>query len=77
VIFVHGLGGHAYETWQRGSAAPSFWPMWLAGCPGADGLHHQLRGAALELAGLGASIGALEQHRTQLQLKITKSTTKR
>jgi hypothetical protein len=27
--------------------------------------------------GLGASIGALEQHRTQLQLKITKSTTKR
>jgi tetratricopeptide (TPR) repeat protein len=36
VIFVHGLGGHAYDTWRRDARrteAPedvTFWPLWLA-----------------------------------------------
>ena len=36
VIFVHGLGGHAYDTWRRDTRrreAPddvTFWPLWLA-----------------------------------------------
>jgi tetratricopeptide (TPR) repeat protein len=36
VIFVHGLGGHAYDTWRkdiRRREAPedvTFWPLWLA-----------------------------------------------
>jgi hypothetical protein len=29
-IFIHGLGGHAYDTWQRGTDSQSFWPLWLA-----------------------------------------------
>ena len=29
-VFVHGLGGHAYDTWQRWSIDESFWPLWLA-----------------------------------------------
>ena len=37
VIFVHGLGGHAYDTWRRDTRrreAPedvTFCPLWLAG----------------------------------------------
>jgi hypothetical protein len=35
VIFVHGLGGHAYDTWRRDTKKEaaedaSFWPIWLA-----------------------------------------------
>ncbi|MGJ0395076.1 MAG: tetratricopeptide repeat protein [Methylocystis sp.] len=30
VIFVHGLGGHAYDTWRRKPDDNSFWPVWLA-----------------------------------------------
>src|ERR1700731_1218890 len=35
IIFVHGLGGHAYDTWRRArrGEAPedvTFWPLWLA-----------------------------------------------
>lgn len=30
VVFVHGLGGHAYATWQRGGREDTFWPIWLS-----------------------------------------------
>ena len=30
VVFVHGLGGHAYGTWRRGAEEAGFWPLWLA-----------------------------------------------
>ncbi len=30
VIFVHGLGGHAYDTWRRAPGNDTFWPLWLA-----------------------------------------------
>jgi pimeloyl-ACP methyl ester carboxylesterase len=30
IIFVHGLGGHAYDTWRRAPDDDSFWPLWLA-----------------------------------------------
>ena len=36
VIFVHGLGGHAYDTWRRDARRKealedvTFWPLWLA-----------------------------------------------
>jgi len=30
VVFVHSLGGHAYDTWRRAADDGSFWPLWLA-----------------------------------------------
>src|ERR1700730_10423638 len=30
VIFVHGLGGHASNTWRRAADNNTFWPLWLA-----------------------------------------------
>src|SRR6478736_3346975 len=30
VIFVHGLGGNAYDTWRRSIEGSTFWPEWLA-----------------------------------------------
>jgi tetratricopeptide (TPR) repeat protein len=30
VVFVHGLGGHVYDTWRRGADDNTFWPVWLA-----------------------------------------------
>lgn len=30
VVFVHGLGGDAYDTWRRAPDDNSFWPLWLA-----------------------------------------------
>ena len=30
VVFVHGLGGHVYDTWRRGPDDNTFWPVWLA-----------------------------------------------
>src|SRR5260370_40328041 len=30
VVFVHGLGGHPYTTWQRKPGDGTFWPLWLA-----------------------------------------------
>jgi pimeloyl-ACP methyl ester carboxylesterase len=30
VVFVHGLGGHPYDTWRRHPDDGTFWPLWLA-----------------------------------------------
>ncbi len=30
VVFVHGLGGHPYDTWRRAADDETFWPLWLA-----------------------------------------------
>ena len=30
VVFVHGLGGHVYDTWRRSAEGSTFWPAWLA-----------------------------------------------
>lgn len=30
VVFVHGLGGHPYDTWRRSPNDDTFWPLWLA-----------------------------------------------
>jgi tetratricopeptide (TPR) repeat protein/pimeloyl-ACP methyl ester carboxylesterase len=30
VVFVHGLGGHPYDTWRRAPNDGTFWPLWLA-----------------------------------------------
>ena len=30
VVFVHGLGGHPYDTWRSNRDSNSFWPTWLA-----------------------------------------------
>ena len=30
VIFIHGLGGHPYDTWRRAADDQTFWPLWLA-----------------------------------------------
>jgi hypothetical protein len=30
VVFVHGLGGNAYATWQHNSRPGAWWPSWVA-----------------------------------------------
>ncbi len=50
VVFVHGLGGHAYGTWWRAADDGSFWPVWLA--EDVEGLLGLLGGLTLVAFGL-------------------------
>src|SRR5262245_16199498 len=37
VVFVHGIGGDADETWRAGTNGEALWPTWLAeDVPGLD-----------------------------------------
>ena len=54
VIFVHGLGGNAYNTW-KGAQDDSFWPLWLG--QDVEGLSvHTLSYEAPPTDWLGASM---------------------
>jgi pimeloyl-ACP methyl ester carboxylesterase len=46
-IFVHGLGGDLYGTWQGGDDPRSFWPRWLA---------EDIKSLAVYLVGYEASV---------------------
>src|SRR5262245_60925605 len=70
LLFVHGLGGHHYDTWrcnagrQSWDADKTFWPRWLArDCEnlaiylvGYDAPVSRLRGTAMHLTDEAESI---------------------
>src|SRR5260370_25361067 len=51
VIFLHGLGGHPYRTWQATRDEKSLWPRWLAEERWSCGLVGRIRSAHLAVEG--------------------------
>ena len=70
IVFVQGLGGHAYNTWRRSADNETFWPLWLA---------HDIRGlTAYSLAyeapasnWLGTSMPLQDRAANVLELLLT------
>lgn len=64
IIFVHGLGGDLWSTWQCGSDGRSFWPRWLADdiagiatyVVGYDAPVSRWRGTAMHLVDRASSV---------------------
>jgi hypothetical protein len=56
IVLVHGLSGHHYDTWRRGTEAkawaadPTFWPLWLA---------HEFKDLAIYSIGYDAPVSRL------------------
>lgn len=66
VIFIHGLGGHAYSTWTRGGDVANFWPLWLAS--DIQGVEtHTLQYPAAPSSWLGASLSIYDRAQTVLE----------
>lgn len=65
-IYIHGLGGHAYDTWTRHSDLAGYWPLWLAN--DIQGLSaHSLQYPAAASSWLGASLNIYDRAQTVLE----------
>jgi formylglycine-generating enzyme required for sulfatase activity len=69
VVFVHGLGGHPYDTWRTGLDDENFWPIWLAtDVPGINVYTLGYHSPAVNWAGTALSI-KVQANETTTQLR--------
>lgn len=68
VVFVHGLGGDAYDTWQILNQPESFWPKWLSDhFPFANVFSVYYPAAATRWSSDASPMGLLERSRNILE----------